>query len=150
MKKCLVIALALAALPFLAFSQDYSLDPLYGSVELEWGFDPDPHVVEVEAGGSIDISDIGYYGFVNEAPDFDLYYEAGDYVLTIKVECKMDTVLLVNTPDGDWVFSDDENGLNPSISFSNPQSGLYDIWIGTVYSTDGFPDGRLIITELEQ
>ena len=105
-------------------------------------------LVDLDAGGPVDLSDIGYFGYVNESPDFDLYYEAGDFSLTIRVESKSDTVLLINGPDGEWLFSDDSDGLNPGITLRRPQSGLYDIWVGTAYSGD-LPPARLIITEIE-
>ena len=112
---------------------DWSADPSFGSVELSAGFESDPHTVSSLAGGESDLSSLGYYGFVAEAPDYDLYYQAGGDELYIYVRNQSeDTVLLVNDPTGSWHFSDDENGLMPGIRFANPESGLYDIWVGTV------------------
>lgn len=147
MKKVLLLSVVLVIIAGAAFAQDWSEPPTFGEADLEWGFSPDPYVVELTAGGNADLSGIGYYGYVMDAPDFDLYYEAGDYQLTIKVEAKADTILLVSDPDGNWLFNDDTNGLNPAIILGNPDSGLYDIWVGTVYS-DEMPTARLIITEM--
>jgi hypothetical protein len=81
------------------------------------------------------------------APDYDLYYAAGNTRLTIYVNSSYDTVLLINAPDGRWYYSDDDGGgFNPSITFRNPQSGLYDIWIGTYDNARGLP-AQLYITE---
>lgn len=129
-----------------ALAQDWQLEPSFGDVELQAGFPNDPYTVDLIAGGSIDISSLGYYGYVADAPDFDLYYEAGNFDLTIKVDqTDGDTLLLINDPQGNWHFNDDYNGLDPQITFDNPSSGLYNIWVGTVW--DEYVDGRLVITE---
>lgn len=125
---------------------DWSADPTFGHVELSAGFKNDPHTVSILAGGTIDLSTLGYYGFVAEAPDYDLYYEAGGYELYIYVRSQSeDTVLLISDPSGSWHFSDDENGLMPGIRFANPESGLYDIWVGTL--GDELADAELAISE---
>lgn len=130
------------------WGQNWSLDPTYGGVSLESGFQPDPFRRSMTAGGSSNLSQLGYYGYVAEAPDFSLNYTSGFFSLTIKVEdTNADTVLLVNGPNGSWHFNDDTNGLDPSITFNNPADGRYDIWIGTF---DGnFADSTLVITELD-
>jgi hypothetical protein len=113
------------------------------------GYVDDPFRVELLAGGAVDIASLGYYGYVADAPDFDLYYTSGPYRLTIKVEsAASDTVLLVNAPDGSWHFNDDTNGLNPAISFNKPMDGLYDIWVGT-FDDGGYVDATLAITEMD-
>jgi hypothetical protein len=44
----------------------------------------------------------------------------------------VDTMLLVNTPDGNWHFNDDiPSAPNSSITFENPMQGQYDIWTGS-------------------
>jgi len=58
-----------------------------------------------------------------------------------------DTTLVINTPSGQWVCNDDYDLLNPGVSFHNPESGRYDIWIG-VYSEDSELNmSQLIISE---
>lgn len=129
-----------------AGAQDWELQPTYGETELAAGFEPDPFEQSVVAGGSMDLSDLGYYGYVADAPDFDLRYTSGEFELTIKVEnTDADTLLLVNGPDGRWHFNDDSDGLDPAITFSPPRDGLYDIWVGTI---DGdYAEATLVITE---
>src|SRR5690606_31436886 len=82
---------------------DVSLEPLYGDVELEEGFLPDPHSVSLTAGGSLDV-DVGSctYGHVAAAPDVDLYYTTGGggSSLYIYAESSQDVMLLVNRPMG--------------------------------------------------
>lgn len=143
------VIIVLAVFLFFALSagaQDWSLDPAYGSLELEAGFPDDPRTVDLIAGGTEDITDLGYYGYVADAPDLDLYYDAGGFSLTIKVDnAQGDTLLLINDPAGEWFFNDDYNGLDPQTTFDNPRSGLYSIWVGTVY--DELVPARLVITE---
>lgn len=125
---------------------DWTLDPTYGSVELDSGFTPDPYTMNILAGGTVDIQSMGYYGMVAEAPDVDFYYDAGSFDLYIYVEdADSDTILLINDPAGNWHYNDDNAGFNPGIEFSNPQSGLYSIWVGTF--GDDLADATLAISE---
>lgn len=127
-------------------AQDWQLTPTYGDTELAAGFQPDPFKQSVVAGGTIDLAELGYYGYVADAPDFDVRYTSGEYAFTIKVEnTTADTLLLVNAPDGRWHFNDDSDGLDPAITFSPPQDGLYDVWVGTL--SGDYAEATLVITE---
>jgi hypothetical protein len=129
-------------------SQDPSLNATYGSVSLKAGFTPDPFTRKVVAGGPIQTKLGGVTAWVAKAPDFKLNYTAGSYALTIRAESAADTTLLVNLPDGTWVADDDSGGdQNPQLKFAKPQSGRYDIWVGT-FNKDNAP-ATLIITELK-
>jgi hypothetical protein len=129
---------------------DISASPTFGTVNLSVGFTPDPHIVELRAGGSLEV-DVGScdYGYVASAPDVDLYYDAsGSGNLYIYVESDDDTTLLVNRPDGNWLCDDDGYGsLNPIIQVPKAASGLYDIWVGTY--GDDLTDARLYISEVD-
>ena len=57
-------------------------------------------------------------------------------------------MLLVNSPSGIWHYSDDANGLNPSITFDDPISGQYQIWGGTRGDHD-LVNAVLLITEFD-
>jgi hypothetical protein len=130
-----------------AHTQNPSLDATFGSVKLRAGFTPDPYIKKLVAGGPIRTEKGGVGAYVANAPDFKLYYEAGNFPLTIHVESDADTTLLINLPDGTWVADDDSGGnLNPLIRFAKPQSGRYDIWVGT-FNKDNAP-AVLKITEL--
>jgi hypothetical protein len=132
-----------------AGTQDPELKPTYGQVKLKAGFEPDPYEKKVEAGGEINTKLGGVAAWVAKAPDFKLFYTAGKYPLTFTVESKADTTLLINLPDGKWVANDDgPEGLNPLLRFAKPQSGRYDIWVGT-FEKGGTPPAKLIITELK-
>ena len=132
---------------------DYTLNANYGSTSLTSGFVPDPYNVEIAAGGDVDVRENGpdgCWGYATAAPDFELTYEASDaFDLFVSATSASDTVLIVNAPDGSWWCNDDgAEGLNPGIEFSNPDSGVYDIWVGTYSSSAGTPPATLHISEL--
>ena len=123
----------------------------YGTITLSAGFRPDPSRLNMRAGGTIDAQNIASHcrGFVTRAPDVELSYSAGSLPLVLSVDSQSDTTLVVNGPDGRWYCDDDSgNGsLNPALHLTNPQSGTYDIWVGT-YSSGVSQPARLDISEL--
>lgn len=128
---------------------DPSLSPQYGSVELSAGFLPDPYTQDILAGGSVNLSDYGFTGYVAQTPDYELNFSAGNNTdpLIIKVgEAEGDTVILVRTPGGQWEYNDDFEDVNAGIRFDNPESGTYKIWIGG-YDNE-FVQSTLHITEI--
>lgn len=133
---------------------DFTLDPAYGMIELVSGFEPDPHRVSIAAGGEIDASAIGApgcLGWIARAPDYRVNWTAGDGQLPLifSVQSDADTTLVINDANGNWVCDDDggNQGLNPSISFSNPSSGQYDVWVGT-FAQGGLQNSTLSVSEL--
>ncbi|MDL2335798.1 MAG: hypothetical protein QFC55_07200 [Chloroflexota bacterium] len=142
-----------------ASSTDTALDPnqaaRYGSLEdLQSGFLDDPKSVSIVSGGPIDVSYLGdaCSGFAEPNPDYEVHYTAGVqsmlrfyFVATTPGD---DATLIINDTASQWHCSDDEFGTtNPSIDFSPPLSGWYDIWIGS-YSPSEYISGTLYITEL--
>ena len=104
------------------------------------------------SGGSTDApSAIGgsCRGIIANAPDVRLNFTAGSLPLIISANSGSDTTLIVNGPDGRWYCDDDggENGLNPAVRFNNPQSGRYEIWVGT-YGNSSLQPAQLHISEL--
>jgi len=146
-------AFAAVAVAGVAAAQNYSLNPAYGTVNLNTGFTDDPYVVNVMSGGRTDASTAvssSCNGFIAEAPDVRLNYTAGNtYPLILSVNSSADTTLVVNGPDGQWYCDDDGgvNGMNPSLRFGTPQSGQYDIWIGT-YGNASNQAAQLHISEV--
>ena len=138
-----------AAVP--ASAQDMNGTPNYGTMNLRTGFTPDPAIVRVQSGGTLDASTIDSTcaGFITAAPDVRLVYSAGSLPLIISVASGADTTLVVNGPDGSWYCDDDDgvNGMNPQVRFNHPASGRYEIWVGT-YGRAGLRDARLNISEL--
>jgi hypothetical protein len=146
--KRIALVTALIVVAAVSFAQDWSADSSYGSVNLSSGFMPDPYTVSLTAGGSISAYSLGNgtAGNIANAPDFDLYYNAGSYTLYIYVVSSADTTLVINTPSGRWVGNDDYTGLNPCVVFSSPDSGLYNIWVGTIGNS--YADATLYISEM--
>jgi hypothetical protein len=138
-----------AAVP--ASAQNMNATPNYGTLNLRSGFTPDPAVVRVQSGGSLDARTIDSTcaGFITAAPDVRLVYSAGSLPLIISVASGADTTLVVNGPDGRWYCDDDGgvNGMNPQVRFNRPASGRYEIWVGT-YGRAALRDARLNISEL--
>ena len=134
-----------------AMAQNYSLPPAFGSIQLQSGFIPDPHYRNRTAGGNLRAQDrfSNCRGFIANAPDYSLYYTAGAQDLFINVDSDRDTTLVINGPDGRWYCDDDgaEHALNPLLYWGTPQSGRYDIWVGTYSSGAGVP-ATLFISEL--
>jgi len=139
---------------------DVTLDALFGDQALDSGFAPDPVIVPVEAGGRVDaniatnegVIASGYCtGYISRAPSVELTYEAGALPLYLAARGEEDLTLVVNSPDGAWHCDDDSGGdLNPEIMFESPQTGVYDIFVGTFSDeTYGSSDAELFISELE-
>ncbi len=107
--------------------------------ELQGGFRPDPHRVEIQAGGSVDADDLapGCPGYIasGETPDYSFNYAPTTYSLRIYAESSIDTTLIVNGPSGEWFCNDDESessNLDPGLFFDDPQAGVYDVWVGAI------------------
>lgn len=135
-----------------AVAQDYNAAANYGDLRLEAGFTPDPALVTLLAGGSLDAADRfdACRGYITETPDVRLYWEgSGKSSMTLKISAisNADTTLVVNGPDGRW-YCDDDGGddSNPAVEFS-PIAGRYEIWIGT-YSSGDSKQAVLSISEL--
>lgn len=130
---------------------DRSLPAGFGHVNLTQGFLPDPHVIQLAAGGTVSTSsqfNNCFAGFVAEAPDVSLnYVVAGGSSLRISAFSDADTTLMVMGPNGELWCVDDANGLDPEVYIASPApGGEYDIWVGTL-QTGFFPDARLEISE---
>lgn len=122
-------------------AQDFDADPNYGEFHLSPGFDPDPGLLSLLAGGDVDAASKfeDCQGYISAAPDVRLFWEGESQSgLTLKISAisNADTTLVVNGPDGSW-YCDDDSGedSNPSVELS-PVAGRYEIWVGTYSSGD--------------
>ena len=137
---------------------DLTEPALFGSRALRAGFVPDPMAVDVQAGGPIEanmavqdgVVSVGYCnGDVTRAPTFELDFEAGESPLFISAVSDDDTTLVVNGPDGAWMCDDDSGaGLNPVLEINNPQSGVYDIYVGRFYGDSETSPATLYVSEI--
>ncbi|MBF9036486.1 peptidase S1 [Rhodobacterales bacterium HKCCE2091] len=156
------VALALAALVLSAglaqACPNYNNPTVFGTHTLVAGFLPDPYVRNLTAGGTVDLRTCGLPlgpGYVVSRPDFRLLYQGtsptGSLTFILEARSNVDTILVVNAPDGSWHYNDDINlsagNTNSAIRFTNPLSGQYDVWTGS-YSRSSNNPAQLIITEL--
>lgn len=121
----------------------------YISLDLAAGFPLDPFLVSVNGGGDVDASAFGAgcTGFVNDAPTVSLDWEGEADFVEAFFYSHSDPVLVVQTPDGEYLCSDDANDLllDPVIELANPANGRYNIWVGS-YTADQLIPGLLVIT----
>ena len=141
---------ACAATP--AMAQDYNANTNYGDLQLQAGFTPDPALVTLQAGGTLDAADRfdTCKGFIAQAADVRLMWSGsgkGGSPIKISVVSNADTTLVVNGPDGRW-YCDDDSGedSNPSLTLT-PQNGRYEIWVGT-YTSGETKNSVLAISEV--
>ena len=150
---------------------NYNARPTYGRYTLRTGFTPDPWGFPITAGGGrnpIDVATLGItdsatgqacgQSFVTRNPDFKFTFQAGSQFALVRfyvvTQNNADATLVINQPDTRWRCNDDHgqsgwgNRLAPSIDFNNPQSGRYDIWVGSYDRTSRNP-GTLFVTELQ-
>jgi hypothetical protein len=78
-------------------------------------------------------------GQFRSAPDFTLDVsgmEGRELDLFVSSQC--DPALLVNTADGQWLFNDDAEGLNPGLLISDAMAlnGQVNVWVGTFAGGD--------------
>jgi len=127
---------------------DFTQGPRYEYVSLNAGFLPDPYTIQVQSGGNGQATHLGP-GCVGEIdfskPDVSVYYGAGQYTMAITATSQVDTTLVVRGPDGYFYCNDDFSGFNPAVSFNNPMTGEYDIWVGTY--AGGINNATVGITE---
>lgn len=147
---CAVAAMIVVA-PQFAQAQNAGLTANFGSVRLNSGFTPDPHRVSITAGGSIDAYEDtplpeACVGMISDAPDYEVSYSAGNLPLVFRTLSSVDTTLIINGPDGSWSCDDDSYGdLDAEVRFNRPQSGTYDVWVGTFGGSTAA--ATLLITE---
>jgi hypothetical protein len=150
---------AAAAIAVMASAQiaaacpSYNNPTVFGSANIPANFTPDPYVRNLTAGGRVSLQDCGFNfpGYTVSRPDFRFFYSGtsptGQLTIALEARSDVDTVLLVNAPDGSWHFNDDYRGTNSAITFRNPLQGQYDVWAGSYYLSSNNP-ARLVITEL--
>ena len=120
----------------------HTQSPRYGTATLRAGFSGDPRWVAAQAGGSgssaVQVSTLGLGGGCRGVvdatrPDYLIDYDPGQYALRTGFCSDGDTSLVIRSPSGRWSCDDDGgSGNNPEVAFTQPESGLYGVWIGTV------------------
>lgn len=131
---------------------NWAMTPNYGEVALRSADFPDPHVLDLDAGGYVDMQGRleACPGYITERPDYRVHYEPDEHAapLIFSVNSDVDTTLVINGPDGRWYCDDDSGvrGANPMLMFDTPRGGQYDVWVG-LYPEPGTAPARLVISE---
>ncbi len=117
----------LAALPASAQPQRNAA-PQSGTLQVT----AEPAALAIRAGGQDRnaVPGNGCSGYIDGAPNAAVSFE-GSGPLAIYATSDTDTTLLVLDPAGRWHCSDDANGSNPAVTFSNGAAGTYKVWVGT-------------------
>ncbi|MBF9032297.1 peptidase S1 [Rhodobacterales bacterium HKCCE3408] len=150
-----LLAVALLSAGTAGACPSYNNPTVFGSANIQANFQPDPYIRNVTAGGTTDLAGCTPFlgpGFVVNRPDFRFQYSGtsptGRLTIALQATSNVDTILVVNAPDGSWFYNDDYNGsTNSAIVFVNPLPGQYDVWTGSYYLSSNNP-AQLIITEL--
>ncbi len=112
----------------------------------------DPFIVSVNGGGSLDASALGgdCRGYVNIQPVARINWQGEAEMSRVFFYSDHDPTLIVQSPDGEFHCNDDANVLllDPSITFQNPEPGVYNIWVGSYYPDQLIP-GVLVVTTRE-
>lgn len=152
----LVIAVAgtIGLAPAAQACPSYNNPTVFGQATIQANFWPDPYIRNLTAGGTTNLANCVPFlgpGWVVNRPDFRFFYSGTSPTeqLTIALEARsdVDTILVVNAPDGSWHYNDDYRGFNSAITFLKPLQGQYDVWTGSYNRSSNNP-AQLVITEL--
>ncbi len=133
---------------------DAGADPLFGLTNLQRGMSPDPYIIAVGAGGTVDKASMGLAcGFTTSSPTFRFTLSGGASEGFLRIfymtSDDTDTTLVVRTPDQQWLCADDSPyGIAPVIDIEYAPSGQYNVWVGT-HQRDLYGTGRLFVTQSE-
>jgi hypothetical protein len=99
----------------------------------------DDVTAEVTADGNLPVpemltNDALCSGLVSLTPSYAFDWSGETETLSLFVEADGDTTLLVRTPDGSLLCSDDASAdtLNPLVAISEPAEGRYLVWVGRI------------------
>ncbi len=92
-----------------------------------------PATTSVRAGGADRnaVPGSGCSGFINNAVPTAAVEVSSAGALSIYAVSSDDTTILVSDPAGRWHCSDDANGSNPAVTFTQAAEGTYVVWVGT-------------------
>jgi len=142
-----------AGMRLLERRDNWALEPYGDTLTLSSGAFADPQFIELVAGGDVDMRQrvSTCVGFVSDRPDARVIFTGAEDELPLlfSVHAQADTTLVINGPDGRWHCGDDGGvlGANPLVSFEQPQSGQYDIWVGVFTGANELAPARLAVSQ---
>lgn len=137
----LVVMATLAAVALGTYTpvQAQQAQPLmFENVTISPNFSPDPLTVKGTSGGSVPGAKVAgraetangpCVGFVDEKPDHTLDVTDFFNYLSLQVQSREDTTIIVRGPGGTWC-NDDSEGKNPGIA-GEWLAGTYSVWVGS-------------------
>lgn len=124
--------------------------PTFGAITLRGNFVLDPFVVSVIGGGQFPASDLSAdcSGYVPANPSLTVTLN-GDPTDNLRVFTYSDNdpVLVVKTPSGEFLCSDDTNArvVDPTVEIASADPGTYAIWLGA-YAENQLVPAFLVLT----
>lgn len=119
------------------------------SLDLAAGFPLDPMIISLNGGGDVEAStlDAACKGFIAREPTVAVNWTGDSEFVEAFFYSDHDPVLVVQTPDGGYLCSDDANDvlLDPVVEISDPPHGRYNIWVGS-HAADQLIPGVLVLT----
>jgi heat shock protein HslJ len=123
--------------------------PALVTIDLAAGFPLDPTFMSVNGGGEVDASLLGAdcKGYINRNPVVTVNWTGDADLLRGFFYSDSDSTLVVLTPDGKLICSDNANEqlLDPVVEIKDPAPGKYRIWVGSAASRQRIP-GILVLT----
>ncbi len=127
------------------------VDTTQATVNLSTGFILDPYLLRVVGSGDTDASTLNAdcSGFVSTTPDVIVNWSGETEMLDFFTYTDSDPVLVIQTPSGDFVCSDDASldTLDALVTIESPEEGAYNVHIGS-FSSDELALGFVGISEL--
>ena len=130
-------------------------------INLIEGFSPDPMVIEMVAGGPVDLNlasefpvqsfDLGDEGFTNAEPDVRIHWQGSGYLKIFFVaDNGVDTFLFIKNPNAIDNLNDTREyyGViyeDPLLEFMSTFNGTYNVWVPS-FSHSVLVPGKLYIT----
>lgn len=126
-------------------------DNTVATINLDAGFLLDPYLLRVIGSGSTAASELmeGCAGFVSTQANVILNWSGESEALSLFTYSDSDPVLVVETPAGDFLCSDDADDVvvDSLITVENPEEGTYNLHVGSFHEDEPVI-GFLAITEL--
>jgi len=142
--------------PFTLYLRDAVEDKLaalnraYVAVDLQAGFPLDPFLVSVNGGGELDASILNEQckGYINPSPTLSINWTGSADLARVFTYSDADPMLVIQTPDGKFLCSDDANALllDPQIEISKPSPGKYNMWVGSAAAKQLLPTILVLTT----
>jgi len=110
---------------------------------------PDPRVFDTtlpELTRRANTLKTGCAGWISARPTFALVLEDDFSTLSLMVRSRVDAILLVHMPNGEYVCVDDVEGRDPVLS-GRASAGRYEVFVGAFEPTQGTPAIRIGISE---